>query len=141
MDNACEYYRKQHRLTWAGITGGIGIVIAGTLGIQYLAHKSEPKKPQAVVPVVQSLTLEPLSITSENNYWISLVGRPEGEKPILCVSDSIVPTINIEALVQSEINDGDNETIRVTGREIPSKTGKPYFNFTSIEVQGYKFPE
>lgn len=123
---------KDYIKFWTPIICIPGILI----GIASRHYKPKPEPPEQV------LALEPLTVRAANGDYAVIVGKQDNGEVIACTTDinQLWNSLALEAVVQSEINDGDNETITLRGKLIPSEKDKTYFRFTSVTAQGYSFP-
>lgn len=70
---------------------------------------------------------------------LSLVGQKDKEFIVAYNNINSCKCSQIEALIESEMNDGDNEEIILKGSYIKDNLGQSMFNFNYIKVNGYKF--
>ena len=126
-------------LVAAALLGAAGATISASRAIE--SYRSTPQKTNTVE--VLTIKGKPISVDTEIYYHtkgsISTVIETEGKK-VLCsyktdgwknIDCLILSEAN--ALIQSEINDGDDESIELTGKYNGNK-----FEINSLKANGYE---
>lgn len=70
---------------------------------------------------------------------LSMVGQKDKEYIIAYNNINTCKCSQIEAMIEAEISDGDNEEVIIKGSCVKDKFGQDMFNFNYIKVNGYEF--
>lgn len=106
---------------------GIGLGLAGLIGCEI----------DVSLPKYQTIEGRPLSVKREDGYMVGIF-RVDGRDIIAYLNSFANKSTDMSALIQAEIDDGDEESVKLFGKYV--KEGEyERFNIYSMKVGEYKF--